>query len=129
MSEPDIAGTLYDHRLAKSTIANDGDDRSVMHSFLGDCNFFCTCFEWSTKTATTWGHAHQEWIHHIAAVLSGVYAITPLPVVSISGGNCDPLVAVREVLQSWDDGDYDAEGDFAPHHVVRHLRQALGDVS
>lgn len=66
---------------------------------------------------------------HIASVLSGVYAITPLPVVSIRSGNCDPLVAVREVLQSWDDGDYDAEGDFAPHHVVRHLRQALGDVS
>ncbi|MFI7172323.1 hypothetical protein [Rhodococcoides fascians] len=35
------------------------------------------------------------------------------------------IAKVHELMQSWDNGDYDDMNQFSPHHFVRHLRAAL----
>lgn len=67
MTDAQIADALYEHRLTKSVMKT------------RDWTFFCTCFGWSTSTTVTHGHAHQEWIHHIADVLNSAFVITARP--------------------------------------------------
>ncbi|OZC62752.1 hypothetical protein CH276_14120 [Rhodococcus sp. 06-470-2] len=35
------------------------------------------------------------------------------------------IAKVHELMQSWDNGEYDDSHQFSPHHFVRHLRAAL----
>lgn len=94
MSDSDLTALLREHRMIRNQVEDDPDDAQ---------GFFCSRHDWSTEARTAL-HAHDEFVVHIASVLSGVYAITPLPDVKRA------VQLYREVTPN------DATSDWATHH-------------
>lgn len=77
------------------------------------CSGPCCTEEWDVDTDTDRRPELGERVRDIETLLDAVRE------------RDNTIARVHELMQSWDNGDYDDMNQFSPHHFVRHLRAAL----
>lgn len=77
------------------------------------CSGPCCTEEWDVDTDTDRRPELGERVRDIETLLAAVRE------------RDNTIARVHELMQSWDNGDYDDMNQFSPHHFVRHLRAAL----